>query len=732
MADEYPDTTPESRRNRRLRLACARCQKRKIRCDGQYPTCNNCKKASAACTDGGSLRLRDVPPEHEVVTGLRKRIAVLEAALRERDSNDAVAQPPFIAAPANAVTPSPAAALSGLASSAPWHGNDSALSHEIGLISVGNSTAPRYIGPSSGYFLAKLLGSSHASRRTKEVGGITDREVHGLVSRHLLPLEPPNSLYGPKCLPGQKQAKQICDAYFDVIGWQYPILNKPSFMHMLDRLYAKNVGAESQDDITLFQVYMVLAMGATVLSHRLRVPLSGDQYCLAAFEHFQQLNLENSLSGLQCLLLVLIFTMHNPHVKLNPWYLNYQCIAATLDLGLQRNITAGMGMSLMEQEMRTRIFWVVFAIDRTIATIMGRPIGLRDEACELRYPQLIDDDTLFGSSRGSALPALEALSDSKLSSMAFSLHLFKLARLNSEIKYVANSIVRDTPRHAYPPPADIHQWQTEMAGQLEAWVRDIPDGGDERGYMRIFCEIRYHSMMQLLLRPSPAISSPTLTAFEKCYTSCQSCITLFNQLYRDDLLIYSWTVFHSLLLSIVTMLYTVRAAPSIARRTDSEQFMSDIYMGMNILSAVGEHWPGARRSLNVLDELVRDAVRWIKEVRQQQNAELYCGSDRGMRGRQDPQFTSRVYASESSSTFADIELQQNDHTAAISGVALSSQRIPDTIFCSTLQEDTTTGGFEEDWWMNTFAGQLGVLDAGNIDSLMHSFFADTSPGMGSL
>jgi hypothetical protein len=32
--------------------------------------------------------------------------------------------------------------------------------------------------------------------------------------------------------------------------------------------------------------------------------------------------------------------------------------------------------------------WTVYSLDRALATIMGRPIGLRDEACELRVSLL--------------------------------------------------------------------------------------------------------------------------------------------------------------------------------------------------------------------------------------------------------------------------------------------------------------------------------------------------------
>jgi hypothetical protein len=136
--------------------------------------------------------------------------------------------------------------------------------------------------------------------------------------------------------------------------------------------------------VAAFQVYMVLAISTTILSRRLKAPLSAEGYCAAAMTYFDQIQIEGSLEGLQCLLLLQIYALNNSSLGLNLWYLNYQCIASVLDLGLQRDVRAGKSLSMLTQEMRTRIFWVVYSLDRTLATIMGRPIGLRDEACELR------------------------------------------------------------------------------------------------------------------------------------------------------------------------------------------------------------------------------------------------------------------------------------------------------------------------------------------------------------
>lgn len=250
-------------------------------------------------------------------------------------------------------------------------GSNSASAHEIGMLSLGASQDSRYIGPSSGYFLARVMLSKTHNSLGEENMSKTEMEI---------PADLIESCHGPLSLPPKELAQRICAAFFEFIHPQYPIMHHTTVLNAMEHMYQ----SEDVSAVMSFQVYMVLAIGATVLSMRSKARLPGESYCLAALESFSQLNIENSIQGLQCLLLLLIFALHNPSTRFNVWYLNYQCLAAVLDLGLQRNITVESGISLLEQEMRTRIFWVCILIDRTICTMMGRPIGLRDEACELR------------------------------------------------------------------------------------------------------------------------------------------------------------------------------------------------------------------------------------------------------------------------------------------------------------------------------------------------------------
>jgi len=146
-------------------------------------------------------------------------------------------------------------------------------------------------------------------------------------------------------------AVKISEAYFETIHLQYPFLHQPLHMKLVEHVYAE----PEPSAVAAFQVYMVLAIGATVLSRRLKVPLSGEGFCASATKYFDKFYIENSLKGLQSLLLLLVYTLYNSSLCLNVWYLNYQCIAALLDLGLQRDVRSGTTMSVLDQELRTRI-----------------------------------------------------------------------------------------------------------------------------------------------------------------------------------------------------------------------------------------------------------------------------------------------------------------------------------------------------------------------------------------
>lgn len=243
--------------------------------------------------------------------------------------------------------------------------------HEISLVPVTAGQDLRYVGPSSGYTFANLLIASigrHNNTQTLHTSFSQSSHITSDAFK-VPPADIPSTI---------EHTQQLSLAYWEHIHWQYPFLHQPTHTSLIELADPYVRPAVS------FQILMVLAISTTILSRRMRVQLCAEGYCAKAMTYFDKVTIEGSIEGLQCLLLLQLYAMHNPSSGLNSWYLNYQCIACVLDLGLQREVKAGRNVSILDQEMRTRIFWVVHTLDRTLGTILGRPIGLRDEACDLR------------------------------------------------------------------------------------------------------------------------------------------------------------------------------------------------------------------------------------------------------------------------------------------------------------------------------------------------------------
>ncbi|KAI1150484.1 fungal-specific transcription factor domain-containing protein [Nemania diffusa] len=629
----------------RTGLSCRRCQKRKIRCNGELPRCQSCAKVGVDCEDGESLKARPLPRAY--VRSLCSRIEWLESLVRvrcpdidlERDGPLVVegrggnglenedtfniigsGQPiselpeiqpdlPSLANGEDMIDKGPEAAAIGYqetSTETPALSSNAGLSHEVGLVSLGANRDPRYIGPSSGYVFCKLMlaASSRAGKMTRTVDNATPS-----VAPHLreLVLE----TQGPISIT-KDQAINLSQTYFDIIHVQYPFLHYPTFLRLLRQFFEH----DAQNHIAGFQIYMVLAISATIVARLHKIPLSGERYYMTAMQYFEKIQIESSTQGLQCLLLLLIFALHSPTVRLDVWCLNYQCIASVLDLGLQRAVTTSSGISRFQQEMRTRIFWVVYTLDRIIATMMGRPIGLRDEACELRLPADLSDAEIEGEETST-------LNLGTPTHMSYAIHLFKLAKINSEIKYVANSVNPNVPNYAYPAIIDIIAWQKDALSRLDQWAADAPAARDANDYSRAILLMRYYSVRMLLLRPSPNIPQPDQQNLQLCYSSAEESIRLLNDLYKKNLLVQNWITFHSTVLSTITMFYCILSVPSIATSLEVEEFMSNVRASLSVLSAVGEHYSGAKRSRDILDELAGPISRWLLKKRRVEGPELF-------------------------------------------------------------------------------------------------------------
>jgi hypothetical protein len=227
-----------------------------------------------------------------------------------------------------------------------------------------------------------------------------------------------------------------------------------------------------------------------------------------------------------------------------------------------------------------------------------------------QLPANISDNMLIQDASSTALQGPEE----DCSSISYAIHLFKLAQFNSEIKYVLHSVSRETPRYTYPSIPNISDWLADLICRLRDWWDAIPHFSRDQKHLSLLCELQYHEMMMLLLRPSPRIRNPSKNSLVTCHASATAAIRVWQDLYQADRLTYSWPSIHALSLSVTTLLYCIWTVNDIARSTKIDKFINDMRTASNVLSAAAENWTEAKKSRDILDELSNATIRWLLDV----------------------------------------------------------------------------------------------------------------------
>lgn len=172
----------------------------------------------------------------------------------------------------------------------------------------------------------------------------------------------------------------------------------------------------------------------------------------------------------------------------NAWFLVSAIIASCLDLGLQRRqLRPSDQLSheerarlTMHENLRSSIFWSGYSLERTLSVILGRPLTLRDEAIDIKFPGRHDSDELDNTAVVAALesdvqtrtshgpPAKRARLESVSSNNEIAAELgFELAALSFRFDRIVAEIKLSVYRvanfpHRFPWPSNRNEWQLQV------------------------------------------------------------------------------------------------------------------------------------------------------------------------------------------------------------------------------------------------------------------------------
>lgn len=198
-------------------------------------------------------------------------------------------------------------------------------------------------------------------------------------------------------------ARKLVDAFFSNVYKAYPFLDRANVLALLhtrfcgfDDLQRRSAGGLAGEDTIL---YLVMAIGCTTVKRAghvadddTTVPNFDINYaavlqrCLMQGDGSKASD-EDSLQALQILVLLALYALFDPSGA-SPWMIVGVVARQAVLQGLTRKEFSDEDNNEKTRELRHRLVWSIFVLDRMVAASLGLPVALTDEGMDVPLPGL--------------------------------------------------------------------------------------------------------------------------------------------------------------------------------------------------------------------------------------------------------------------------------------------------------------------------------------------------------
>ncbi|PYI04692.1 nitrilase [Aspergillus sclerotiicarbonarius CBS 121057] len=276
------------------------------------------------------------------------------------------------------------------------------------------------------------------------------------------------------------------------------------------------------------------------------------------------------------------------------------CVIAQLHLHTQNSKAED---PLLEMQIRRRVFWSAYAMDRLISWVYHVPCSLVDEDIQVEpFANMNDDEIKAWQSRTDRLDQVESVP--RRTQVSSALHLIRGRRIQSRILSIMMRADYD------PRFGENHQWRLHMLEILNQWKAQLQPHSDplSRGYTSEgWVGMLYNYTVLLLYRPTKTNACDMVV--ERCIKACTDIALTFWTYLKSRQTAQLWPGLLSQFGIGITLLYCLWVVPP-ARRTaalQSSRVGTAIRTCSVILAVLSERWTQAEPLRDVFDSLA-DAI----------------------------------------------------------------------------------------------------------------------------
>lgn len=367
------------------RIACVLCRKRKLRCDGNKPSCGTCNRLQHDCSYDEVRRKSG--PKRGYVKALEARLAQVETLLKTQDDPPAQKSKPGANGQANGV-----ARTNGMV---PEFQDINIGSSNLNMLSHSERSANQYEGQPQAQFPHTTLGNAGNSSTNAAAEDTFPWEMIGL------------GLHEP--LPTQDVINELNQAYFEKVHPSVPMIHRPRYYA------AMNLAPHMRPPVCLRYAMWCNAAAVTERFEALQ-----EHFYMRARKYIQQDEMrghgESMITVSHCQTWALLATyefklMYFPRA----WMSAGRACRMSQMMGLHRMDGTGLDVKQClpppkdwtEREERRRTFWMSFAIDRYSSIGTGWPMTIDEKDIMTKLPS--EEESYEFSKPASTMSLNEAL-----------------------------------------------------------------------------------------------------------------------------------------------------------------------------------------------------------------------------------------------------------------------------------------------------------------------------------
>jgi hypothetical protein len=431
------------------------------------------------------------------------------------------------------------------------HGQDPGRLQEVGLMRNGGSvTSASFVGSASGIHFIRSVYSAMAGRTPNTHGetpesnlvpGEDDRLETGngiTISRQIWqPHEVNFEDHHQGIVPFTfDELLDWSASYFDIWHPAYPFLHAPSVLESFEKFAQNGVPEENTFEVIIMKTIISISLcDRRQRNHPTQRPVPK---CLV-FTTFDEaldsvqpaLTKAATIKALQSV--VCIQLLEVSMLRLNAASrLGGLVIRLAFQMGLHRCPARFSSFTVGEQQLRQRLFWSIYCIDRHLCQALGLPLTIRDDDVDVCYPDA-ERHIVPGRNTQSSSASSQTMGGPVDGRLRILTLLSKHAEIKGLIMELRNKMVAqraDSLERAMMINAKLTQWWNNVEDSIEqADIQDIPFSTLHKAVFKVL----KHESIIALNRPLLTTSKKTASyagALHTCIAASKSIITVLHTL----------------------------------------------------------------------------------------------------------------------------------------------------------------------------------------------------------